>query len=68
MSNVRINSEQQLYVIDCGEGYTCFGFANARDHANQIARKLKRPNLIFTDQDYATLAGYEKYCNAVQFW
>ena len=68
MSNVRINSEQQLYVIDCGEGYTCFGFANARDHANQIARKLKRPNLIFTDQDYATLAGYEKYCNAVEAW
>ncbi len=68
MSKVRIISEQQLYVIDCGEGYTCFGFANARDHANQIARKLKRPNLIFTDQDYATLAGYEKYCNAVQAW
>jgi hypothetical protein len=65
MNKIRINPEQQLYVIDCGEGSTCFGFANARDHANQIAQKLGRPDLAFTDEDYATLAGYEKYCNAV---
>lgn len=68
MSNVQINADQQLYVIDCGKGRTCFGFANARDHANQIARKLDCPDLVFTDQDYATLAGYEKYCNAVRAW
>ncbi len=68
MNKVQINAEQQLYVIDCGEGYTCFGFANARDHANQIARKLGRPDLAFTDEDYATPAGYEKYCAAVQAW
>jgi len=68
MNKVSINAEQQLYVIDCGEGYTCFGFANARDRANQIARKLGRPDLAFTDEDYATLAGYEKYGNAVQAW
>jgi len=68
MNKIRINPEQQLYVIDCGEGYTCFGFANARDHANQIAQKLGRPDLAFTDEDYATLAGYEKYCNAVHAW
>jgi hypothetical protein len=68
MNKVSINAEQQLYVIDCGEGYTCFGFANARDHVNQIARKLGRPDLAFTDEDYATLAGYEKYGDAVQAW
>lgn len=68
MNKVRINAEQQLYVIDCGEGCTCFGFANVRDHANQIAHKLDRPDLAFTDQDFATLAGYEKYCNAVRAW
>jgi hypothetical protein len=66
--NVTINAEQQLYVIDCGEGYTCLGFGNARDHANQIAHRLSRPDLASTDEDYATLAGYEKYCNAVQAW
>ena len=68
MNKVSINAEQQLYVIDCGEGYTCFGFANARDHANLIAHKLDRADLAFTDEDYATLAGYEKYCHAVQAW
>ena len=68
MTKVSINVEQQLYVIDCGEGYSCFSFANARDHANQIAKKLNRPDLAFTDEDYATLAGYEKYCHAVQAW
>ena len=36
MNKISINAEQQLYVIDCGEGYSCFGFANARDHADQI--------------------------------
>ena len=61
MNKISINAEQQLYVIDCGEGYTCFGFANARDHANLIAHKLDRG-------DYATLAGYDKYRNAVDAW
>lgn len=68
MNNVRINIEQQLYVIDCNEGYTCIGFANARDRANQIATKLGRADLAFTAEDDATRAGYEKYCNAVQAW
>ncbi len=68
MNKVSINIEQQLYVIDCNEGYTCIGFANAHDHANQIAAKLGRPDLAFTEEDNATLTGYEKYCNAVQAW
>ena len=62
------HAAQQRYVIDCGEGYTCLGFANARDHANQIASKLSRANLAFTDEDYATLAGYDKYLKAIQAW
>ena len=33
MNKVSINAAQQRYVIECGEGYTCLGFANARDHA-----------------------------------
>ncbi|WP_413914535.1 hypothetical protein [Candidatus Skiveiella danica] len=61
-----INAAQQRYVIECGEGYTCLGFANARDHANQIASKLSRANLAFTDEGYATLAGYDKHPKAIQ--
>ena len=68
MNKVSIDSAQQRYVIECGEGYSCFGFANARDHANQIADKLGRSDLAFTESDYATLAGYEKYCDAVEAW
>ena len=68
MNQVSINAEQQRYVINDGEGVTCFGFVNARDHANQIAHALGRSDLVFMDEDYATLAGYEKYGQAVQAW
>ena len=68
MNKVSINAAQLRYVIECGEGYTCLCFANARDHANQIASKLSRANLAFTDEDYATLAGYDKYLKAIQAW
>lgn len=49
MNKVSINPEQQRYVVDCGVGYSCLGFANARDHANQIAHKLGRPDLAFAE-------------------
>jgi hypothetical protein len=68
MNKVRIDAKQQRYVIDCGEGYACLGFANARDHANQMARRLGRADLAFMDEDYATLAGYEKHLRAVEAW
>ena len=68
MNKVSIDPEQQRYVIDCGGGYSCLGFANARDHANQIAHQLGRSDLAFTEGDYATLAGYEKYSTAVEAW
>lgn len=68
MNKVSVDSEQQRYVIDCGGGYSCLGFANARDHANQIAHQLGRSDLEFTEGDYATLAGYKKYSTAVEAW
>ena len=68
MNKIGINAEQQLYVIDSSEGYTLFGFANARDHANLIAHRLGRADLAFTNEDYATLAGYDKYRHAVDAW
>ena len=39
-----------------------------RDHANQIAYRLRRADLAFTDEDYGSLVGYEKYGRAVQAW
>jgi len=68
MENVTLNAEQQFYVRDHGDGYTCFGFANARDHANQMAERLKRPDLAFGETDFGTLTGYQKYLAAVEAW
>lgn len=65
---VTLNIEQKLYVIATDYGYSGFGFDNARDHANQIAQRLNRADLFFTPIDYATLAGYGKYEEAVSAW
>lgn len=68
MANITLNAERQLYVLDHGDGYTCFGFANARDHANQMAERLKRPELAFGETDFGALSGYQKYLAAVDAW
>lgn len=65
---VTLNTEQQLYVLDYGHGYSYFGFANARDHTDQIASLLMRPELAFGAKDIGTLGGYEKYRAAVRAW
>lgn len=65
---VTLNTEQKLYVITTDYGYSCFGFDNARDHANQMAQRLNRADLSFTPSDYAALAGYRKYEEAVSTW
>ena len=65
---VTLNTEQKLYVIATGYGCSCFGFDNARDHANQMAQHLNRTDLFFSPHDYATLAGYKKYEEAVSAW
>ncbi|MCE4369714.1 hypothetical protein [Xanthomonas hortorum] len=65
---IRLNPDQHCYVIPAGDGYSCLGYNNARDHANQIARAMKRPELAFCADDYATAAGYDKYCAAIAAW
>ncbi len=37
---VSISASNQLYVIDCGEGITCWGFQNAFDETYQLAERL----------------------------
>ncbi|MES2089703.1 MAG: hypothetical protein V4532_06975 [Pseudomonadota bacterium] len=68
MDKVTLNLEQKLYVIAAESGYSCFGFDNARDHANQIAQQLGRSDLAFAADDYAALAGYQKYLDATAAW
>jgi hypothetical protein len=66
--NVTLNPEQRLYVIPCGDGYTCLGFDNARGHADQIAARLQRPDLVFAPSDHGALDGYAKYQAAIAAW
>jgi hypothetical protein len=40
MRDITLNPQQRLYVIATEGGVTCFGFDNARDHAQQIAQRL----------------------------
>lgn len=68
MTTVTLNPERQLYVLDHGHGYTCFGFNTARDHANQFAERLERPDLAFGVDDFGALSGYQKYLAGVQAW
>ncbi len=68
MRDITLNPEQRLYVIATEAGVTCFGFDNARDHAQQIAQRLDRPDLMPTADDAASLTGYEKYLAAVRAW
>ena len=46
MRDITLNPKQRLYVIATEGGVTFFGFDNARDHAQQIAQRLDRPDLM----------------------
>lgn len=65
---VHLNPDQHCYVIPAGDGCSCLGYNEARDHADQIARLMERPELAFGADDYATLAGYSKYSEAIAAW
>lgn len=56
------------YVLQNSGGVSCFGYDNARDHTNQIAQRLNRPDLRFADDDHGTQSGYRKYLQAVGAW
>lgn len=40
---VSLNVEQRLYVIPCGEGFTCFGFDNCMRESKALAQKMGYP-------------------------
>lgn len=65
---ITANAQTRLYTISTGGGYSCFGFDNARDHAEQIAKRLGRPELALQAGEYGTVAGYERYRAAVAAW
>lgn len=71
MSNankVTLNVERNLYVIDCGGGYTCLGFTVAQATANAVADRLGRSDLRVSEMEFGTLLGYERYQQACAAW
>ncbi|WP_425259187.1 hypothetical protein ACPOLB_27110 [Rubrivivax sp. RP6-9] len=60
MRDTTLNSEQRLYVIATEGGVTCIGFDNAPDHAQQIAQRLDRSDLMPAADDAASFTGVEK--------
>lgn len=60
---ISINQEQHLFIIACGNGYTCLGFDNAFNKTEAIAREMNRPDLMPTE--CGTEAAYDQYREAV---
>ncbi len=60
-SGVTVNNEQRLFVIPCGDGYSCFGFDNCYKESKQLATRLNLSMLTPLEEEIGTLAQYEKY-------
>lgn len=65
---VAADREKSRYVIKTMGGTSCFGFENARAHAQQIAQLLGAPSLAFGEADFGELSGYAKYQAAARAW
>ncbi|MDZ7855759.1 hypothetical protein [Sphaerotilus sp.] len=68
MTTIKLDPQRGHYVLQHADGVSCFGFDNARDHTNQIAERLNRPDLHFADSDHGAESGYRKYRLAVDAW
>lgn len=67
-ATITLDPQRKLYVLRQGDGFSCFGYDNARAHANLIAQRLNRPDLRFADGDHGTEHGYRKYREAIAAW
>lgn len=59
MSEITLNHEQRLFVLPCGNGFTCLGFDVAFKRLAQYAGFLNRP--APKQEEIGTLAQYEQY-------
>ncbi len=71
MSNktVTVNEEQKLFVIPCGEGYSCLGFDVCEDRAVRLGSKLvnKFGYSVRAPEVKGTIARYNQYQEYVEF-
>ena len=57
---VTINRERQLYVMKCQAGYSCLGFENVMLDTQALAKRLGKPELAPTEQDFGMPSVLEK--------
>mgnify|MGYP000852430529 FL=1 len=64
MSNeIRINTDQRLFVIPCGSGYSCLGFDVERRQTAAIRAELGLPSSTL---DAGTLEAYAEHVAAME--
>lgn len=56
---MRINQEQKVYVIPCGDGYTCLGFDVCERKTRALAQEYLRSDLIGAEK--GTEEAYNNY-------
>lgn len=61
-----IDTSQRLYVLKCGDGYSCLGFDVAFDRATRIAEWLNDPTLVPLSADKGTAKGYRSYVDTTE--
>lgn len=70
--SVTVNQDQRLFVIPCGEGFSCLGFDVCYNRLLQLATKLYEKFRIsvldekILDTEIGTLKQYEQYQKAVR--
>jgi len=58
-TNIVVNTEQELFVIPCGSGFTCLGFSVCFDRSVKLAQEL---GVTVPAKRYkATRGAYEYY-------
>lgn len=64
MDTIKLNTEQKLYVIPCGGGYSCLGFDVADKWARAAANEMQRPDLLPKSKP-GTLRHYAEYVRTI---
>lgn len=59
-----INADRRLYVLKCGDGYSCLGFDYARRICNAVASWMNQPGWLMEAQD-GTPEAYQQYLTAM---
>ncbi len=63
---VTVNTDQRLFVIPCGDGFSCLGFDVCHDWTGKIAAELNRADLAPVESERGTLAAYARYSEATE--